>query len=80
MVEIGCNEARLRLSELLERVAQGESCVITRYGKPVAVLVPIEPEKPKDAIEAIQAMKEFGKGRRLNGLSIKEMIAEGRRF
>jgi prevent-host-death family protein len=40
MTTIGALEAKTRLSELLDRVAQGEEIVITRDGKPAARLVP----------------------------------------
>jgi len=38
MVEVGVHEAKTHLSRLLERVEAGEEIVITRRGKPVAVL------------------------------------------
>lgn len=77
MTKIGCNEARLHLSQLLDRVAKGESITITRYGIPVAMLVP---PAARSADEAIEQLRQFGKGRRLDNLSIRDMIAEGRRF
>ena len=42
-VEIGAFEAKTRLSELLERVWQGQTFVITRRGVPVAELRPTAP-------------------------------------
>jgi prevent-host-death family protein len=39
--DIGAFEAKTRLSELLERVARGQSFRITKRGKPVAELRPI---------------------------------------
>lgn len=77
MVRIGCTEARIRLPELLDRVAKGERITITRYGVSVAMLVPATKMSVK---EAIDQMRDFGKGRRLGNLSIPDMIAEGRRF
>ncbi len=38
---IGLTEARDRLTELLERVLEGERMIVTRYGSPVAAIVPI---------------------------------------
>jgi antitoxin (DNA-binding transcriptional repressor) of toxin-antitoxin stability system len=65
----------------LERVIQGEEFTITKHGKPVARLVPFQPSEPKpDVRAAIEAMKQFRKGRTLGGLSIRELIEEGRRF
>jgi prevent-host-death family protein len=39
----GVHEAKTNLSKLLRKVAAGEEVVITRGGRPVARLVPIEP-------------------------------------
>jgi prevent-host-death family protein len=44
--DIGAFEAKTRLSELLERVAKGHRYRITRRGKPVAELRPVE--TPRD--------------------------------
>jgi prevent-host-death family protein len=79
MESVGTYELKGNLSKLLERVERGERITITRRGKPVAVLGPPPSEKP-DVEEAVRKMKEFGKGRSLGGLSIREMIEEGRRF
>lgn len=38
MTEIDLQEAKLRLSELVERAAQGEETIITRDGRPAAHL------------------------------------------
>ena len=40
--DIGAFEAKTRLSELLEQVARGRSYRITRRGKPIAELRPVE--------------------------------------
>lgn len=81
METIGSFEAKTHLSQLLERVAGGEEFTITRHGKPVARLVPVASAKPRpDVRAAVEAMKAFSKGRSLGGLSIREMIEEGRRF
>ncbi len=40
--DIGAFEAKTRLSELLEQVARGRRYRITRRGKPVAELRPVE--------------------------------------
>jgi prevent-host-death family protein len=40
---VGAAEARKKLSTIVERVRhQGDSYVISRYGKPVAAVVPLE--------------------------------------
>lgn len=39
-------EAKAHLSELLDAVEKGEHVEITRRGKPIADIVPKEPERP----------------------------------
>lgn len=38
----GAEEARNQLPELLEAAERGQSTIITRHGRPVAALMPIE--------------------------------------
>jgi prevent-host-death family protein len=38
----GVEEARSQLPQLLEQAAAGEATIITRHGKPVAALVPLD--------------------------------------
>jgi prevent-host-death family protein len=77
---VGSYEAKTHLAQLIERVSQGESITITKHGVPVAILSPAWPSKQQDVQAAVEAIKKFRKGRSLNGLSIREMIEEGRRF
>jgi prevent-host-death family protein len=42
--EIGVAEAKAKLSELLERVSNGERILVARRGRPVAMLVPPDTE------------------------------------
>jgi prevent-host-death family protein len=42
MVEVNIHEAKTHLSRLLVRVAAGEEVVISKAGKPLARLVPLE--------------------------------------
>ncbi len=81
METVGSFEAKTHLPQLLERASNGEEFTITKHGKPVARLVPPVAAKPAPDIRAaVEAMKQFRKGRTLGGLSIREMIDEGRRF
>jgi prevent-host-death family protein len=62
MIQIGTFEAKNKLSELLDRAERGEEVVITRRGKPVAKLVPVEDhrdrEKARQAGRRIRALAE----------------------
>jgi prevent-host-death family protein len=42
MLRKGAEEARNRLPELLAAAEKGQSTIITRHGRPVAALVPID--------------------------------------
>jgi prevent-host-death family protein len=81
MESVGSFEAKTHLPQLLQRVADGEEITITKHGKPVARLVPpLATKAAPDVRAAVAAMKRFRKGRSLGGLSVREMIDEGRRF
>lgn len=75
-------EAKTHLPQLLERVARGEEFTITEHGKPVARLVPPTAVTPKpDIRRVIEELKAFREGNTLGeGLTIREMIEDGRRF
>lgn len=77
---IGAYEARTHFSELLARVEEGDEITITRHGTPVAYLVPVQRKAtPEQRRGAIDAMRQLSKQHRLGGLTIKDLIAEGRR-
>lgn len=80
MKSVGSYEAKTHLPKLLEEVVRGERISITRHGVPIAMLVPAEPVARVDAKSLVAAMREFRKGRKLEGESLREMIEEGRRF
>ncbi len=46
-MEVGVHEAKTQFSKLLRRVAAGEEIVISRGGVPVARLVPVAQEGPR---------------------------------
>jgi prevent-host-death family protein len=78
MTEVGSFEAKTHLPRLLERVRKGESFVITKHGYPVAELIPFRKRDPDKIRAAIDGLKAFQETHRLGGLSIREMIEEGR--
>ena len=65
--------------KLLKKVEQGERITITKHGVPIAVLQPIEPDRHIDIRSAILEILKFREKNKLSGLSIREMIEEGRR-
>lgn len=79
MREIALNAAKSKLSGLLDEVERGEEFVITRHGKAVARLTPVQPAFDRaKARQAARALLESRKGVTLGGLSIKELVNEGR--
>lgn len=82
MTTVGSYEAKTHLPALLERVLHGETILITRHGKPAAMLVPPADEDKKDVKQTIEEFKAYSKSQRrtLGDLTIREMIDEGRRF
>lgn len=79
MESVGSYEAKTHLPALLERVAKGEEFVITKHGVPIARLVPVDQDQKRDVRSVIEELKQFRKGHTLGGLSVREMINEGRR-
>jgi len=79
METVGAYEAKTHLTQLLERVAKGERITITRHGVPVATLQPADSAKRTPVRDVIDQLKRFRRGHCLEGLSIRDMIEEGRR-
>ena len=80
MKTVGSYEAKTHLPKLLNRVAGGETITITRRGVPIAMLVPANRGKRRNAREVIEEIKRLRKGRKLRGVSIRKLIEEGRRY
>ena len=78
MITVGAFEAKTTLSALLERVAGGEEVLITKHGRAVARIVPAVGVDPVRAKAAIAALRREAKGRRLKGLSVRQMREVGR--
>ncbi|MBZ0253867.1 MAG: type II toxin-antitoxin system prevent-host-death family antitoxin [Candidatus Methylomirabilis sp.] len=78
---VGAFEAKTHFSKLLDEVEKGEEIVITRRGKEVARLTPMEPAEARVGVkEAIARIRELRKGVTLGGISIRALIEEGRRY
>jgi prevent-host-death family protein len=78
MEAVGAYEAKTHLPRLLDDVAAGKSVVITKHGVPVAQLVPAgrQAAEPREVIDALLSAR---RGVRLGGLSLRDLISEGRR-
>ena len=80
MKTVGAFEAKTHLTELLRRVSQGETIQITRRGILVAKLVPAGESEQKDLKQVAREIRQMRKGIRLRGMTIRELVDEGRRY
>lgn len=81
MKSIGSYEAKTHLPALLKRVSSGESILITSRGKPVAMLVPVEQGHDVDSVVSEMLEYRDTSGPRIGkGLTVRDLIEEGRRF
>ncbi|MFO1036736.1 MAG: type II toxin-antitoxin system prevent-host-death family antitoxin [Geminicoccaceae bacterium] len=81
MIEVGTYEAKTNFSKLLERVAAGETVVITSRGRPVAKLVGVDDDRRARAQAAVARILELRK--QIKPVSIEEILSardEGRRY
>ena len=81
MRSIGAYEVKTHLPRLLDRVAQGESLTITRHGRPVARLVPVENEARNRArLAARRILERRSRFERSPISELIDTIHEGHRF
>jgi prevent-host-death family protein len=57
MATVSAYEAKTHLPRLLRAAERGETVIITRHGKPVAQLGPVEEQRGEDVAEVIARMK-----------------------
>jgi prevent-host-death family protein len=82
MANYGILETKNNLSKLLQNMAQGENVIITKHGRAVARLTPMEEKdegREKRVLAAVERIKMMRVGQSLGGLNIKDLIVEGRR-
>jgi len=75
--------AKARFAELLRDVERGESIVITRNGKKVAVLVPIEDYERERRRKAVDRFMEMRSEWKPTGITAEEYMSwrhEGHRY
>ncbi len=79
METVGAYTAKTHLPQLLKRVSKGEKITISKHGVPVAILQPPEAQQKRPSKEVIAELRTFRHRHALDGLSIQDMIEEGRR-
>lgn len=82
---VGAFDAKTHLSALLDRVEAGETITITRHGRPVASLVGADSAAATGAAverrrEAVRRLHEIAQRSTLEGVSLKGLVDERRRF
>jgi len=78
-VKASAYEAKTHLSQLLNRVIQGDTVTITRHGVPVATLGPPVEDSKLPAGEVIEQLRNARKGATLGDVVLKDAINQGRR-
>ena len=80
MKTMGIYEARTHFSEVIDKVVEGETIVITRHGSPVARIVP-EPADRAAVSKLIDEWFEYRNkaGITLGDLTYRDLIDEGKR-
>jgi len=79
--QIGINKIKTNFSNIIKKVENGEEFIITRWGKPVAKIIPFEQGKKMTRKEAIDGFRELRKLYRgvPGDFNIREAIEEGRK-
>ena len=80
MSVIGAFDAKTHLPQLLRRVQDGERFVITKHNRPVAELIPFRQRDAARIRAAIDQLAAFQEEHSLGGVSVRQLIEEGRRF
>lgn len=79
MKQVGAYEAKTHLAALLDKVESGESFLLTRHGQVVAMLTQPSGRQRAPTEAVIRELEEFRRGIRLDGISLKSLIEEGRK-
>ncbi|HUQ69663.1 MAG TPA: type II toxin-antitoxin system prevent-host-death family antitoxin [Planctomycetaceae bacterium] len=73
-------DAGMQFTDLIDRVAGGEEVLITQNGSPVVRMTPVgQPRSETERRTAVIAMRKLAERHQLNGLTLRDLIAEGRR-
>jgi prevent-host-death family protein len=72
MVTVGAYEAKTPLPRLIREVEQGQTVIITRRGKPVAKLAPVDDQRRANIDEVIERIRAFRRG--LPKIPLEELL------
>jgi len=72
-MEINAKEARARLSDLLRKAEKGEEVLVSRRGKKIARLIPIEKVQ-----KTLPSLKEFRASIQIKGQPLSKTVLKNR--
>ena len=78
MKTIGAFEAKTHLSALLDEVEAGQPVMITKNGRPVAVLQSAAVAPQRNLDDVVTELRAFAKGRKMGRTPLQSLIGEGR--
>ena len=80
-LQIGAFEAKTNFSQILEKIVNGNTYIITRRGKPVAKIIPFKEKtiSRKEAINTLREMRKLYNGKS-GDFNIREAIKDGRKY
>ena len=73
MSTVSAYEAKTHLPRLIRAAERGETVIITRHGKPVAQLGPVQDQRGVDMADVMKELEALR--RRLPKLSVEEILA-----
>jgi prevent-host-death family protein len=76
MNQVNFRDARRRLTQLLDEAEHGKSVMITRHGRQVARLSPVEPAQSK----RLPDLSEFRQSVRAKGPALSKTVIQSRRL
>jgi len=79
VVEVGAFEAKNRLSELLRVAESGRTVIITRHGRAVARLGPIDDDNELEISVLGEAFRNL-RSEIPGPVNVRELVEEGRRW
>jgi prevent-host-death family protein len=77
MTSVGAYEAKTHLPALLAKVERGETVTITRHGRPIAKLVPVDAVRP--IVDIFKELDSLRGGVTTGESTVRDLIEEGRR-
>jgi prevent-host-death family protein len=86
MKTIGMFEAKTHFSELVGDALRGETTVVTKHGKPVAEISPVQAVSRADERAVLERIRKHGReicarnGREVSAHEVKAWINEERRY